>query len=193
MKSIITIVLALLCLFLVYLLYLNIQEPIKFQEEKTAREKVVINKLEDIRSAQEIYKAITDRYANSFDSLSLVLKNDSIPIEKILGDPDDPTGQDFIRTVTYVAAKDSLADMEIDISDLSSVPFGDGKRFSIDADTMTYQSTLVNVCEVGVRYKDFMGDYASKRYSKYDNSYNPDKMLKFGDMNSPNLSGNWGR
>ncbi len=193
MKSIITILLAVLSAFLVYLLYLNIQEPIKFQEVKTEREKAVIGKLEDIRTAQEMYKAITDKYAKNFDSLAYTLNTDSITIEKILGDPDDPTGQDFIRTEIRKSAKDSLDFLEVDISDLSTVPYGDGKTFTIAADTMTYQSTLVNVCQVGTRYKDFMGDYASRKYSKYDNSYNPDKMIKFGDMNAPNLSGNWGR
>jgi len=99
MKSIITLLLAVLSLFLVYLLYLNIQEPIKFQDEKKTRERAVISKLEDVRTAQELYKAITDKYSSSFDSLAYVLKNDSIPIEKIVGDPDDATGQGFIRTV----------------------------------------------------------------------------------------------
>jgi len=80
----------------------------------------------------------------------------------------------------------------VDINDLASVPLSD-EKFTIKADTMTYQSTLVNVTEVGTRYKSFMGEFASMKYTKYDNSYDPNKMMKFGDMNSPNLSGNWGR
>lgn len=193
MKSIISVVLILISLFLCYLLYLNIQEPIKFQEVKKEREKTVIKKLESVRTAQEFYKNITGRFASDFDSLTYTLKNDSITIERVEGDPDDPTGQGFIRTLIKKAAMDTLNILGVDISDLSSIPYTENKKFSIDADTMTYQSTLVNVVQVGTRYKDFMGDYASRKYSKYDNSYDPDKMIKFGDMNSPNLSGNWGR
>jgi hypothetical protein len=191
MKSVISIVLFLASLFLMYVLYLNIQEPIKFQNELTKREDAVIKKLEDVRKAQEFYKDITGRYSKSFDSLKYVLQTDSFSIEKVEGDPDDPTGQEFIRTIIKRSAIDSINKLGLDISNLGHVPFTDNEVFSIDADTMTYQSTLVNVTQVGTRYKAFMGPFASKKYSKYESSYNPDKMLKFGDMNTPNLSGNW--
>jgi hypothetical protein len=84
-----------------------------------------------------------------------------------------------------------MSNIKFDLTDLPSIPFGEGKSFTIEADTITYQSTLVNVCEVGTRWKDFMGEYASVKFSKYDNSYDPNKRMKFGDMNAPNLSGNW--
>jgi hypothetical protein len=190
MKSVISIVLFLASLFLMYLLFLNIQEPIKFQEELETRQSKVIKKLEDIRTAQEYYKDITGKYASSFDSLQYVLQTDSFRIIKVEGDPDDPNGE-FIKTLIMRSAKDSIDVVGLDISDLALIPFTDNDKFSIAADTLTYQSTLVNVTEVGTRYKNFMGPFASKKYSKYDNSYNPDKMLKFGDMTSPNLSGNW--
>jgi len=191
MKAAISIILFLASLFLVYLLFLNIQEPIKFQKVLTERKDVVIKKLEDIRKAQEVYKDITGKYASSFDTLQMVLKTDSLTIERVEGDPDDPTGAEFIRTLIKRSALDTLNYMNVDISDLASIPYTDNDKFSIDADTMTYQSTLVNVTQVGTRFKNFMGEYASRKYSKYDNSYDPDKMIKFGDMNSPNLSGNW--
>lgn len=190
MKSVISIVLFLASIFLMYLLFLNIQEPIKFQKELETRETKVIKKLEDIRKAQEYYKDITGKYANSFDSLKYVLQTDSFSIIKVEGDPDDPTSK-FIKTVIKRSAMDSIKSVGLDISDLASIPFTDNDKFSIEADTLTYQSTLVNVTQVGTRYKNFMGPFASKKYSKYDNSYDPDKMLKFGDMSSPNLSGNW--
>ncbi len=190
MKTIISLVLFLVSLFLMYLLFLNIQEPIKFQETKKIRKDAVVAKLEDVRTAQEFYRDIKGYFAKSFDSLQYVLKTDSFTIVRIEGDPDDPTGAEFIRTEIRKSAIDSINSIGLDISDLASIPFSD-KKFSIDADTMTYQSTLVNVTEVGTRWKDFMGDYADKKFKKYDNAYDPDAMLKFGDMNSPNLSGNW--
>ena len=157
MKSVISIVLFLASLFLMYVLYLNIQEPIKFQNELTKREDAVIKKLEDVRKAQEFYKDITGRYSKSFDSLKYVLQTDSFSIEKVEGDPDDPTGQEFIRTIIKRSAIDSINKLGLDISNLGHVPFTDNEVFSIDADTMTYQSTLVNVTQVGTRYKAFMG------------------------------------
>jgi len=191
MKSVISIILLLLSIFLMYLLFLNIQEPIKFQKELETRESAVIDKLENVRKAQEFHKDITGRYAKTFDSLKYVLQTDSFSIIKVEGDPDDASGEGFIKTIIKRSAMDSIKAIGLDITDLSHIPFSDNGKFTIAADTLTYQSTLVNVTEVGTRYKSFMGPFASKKYSKYDHSYNPDKLLKFGDMNTPNLSGNW--
>ena len=193
MKWIISIVLVLVIALLAYMLYLNIQEPIAFQAVKNAREDVVVDKLKEIRQAQEIYRDIKGQFAGDFDSLSYVLKNDSIKFENIIGDPDDPTGGEFIRTVTYSPAIDSVQALGLNLDSLRYIPFSEGGEFSIQADTLTYQSTLVSVVEVGTRWKEFMGEYGSIRYAKYDNSYDPNRMLKFGDMSAPNLTGNWER
>jgi len=194
MKTILTIFLVITAIFLSYLLYLNIKEPIEFGKIKNERHEAVIAKLEDIRTSQEVYRDITGEFAHNFDTLFQVLKTDSVTIEKVLGDPDDPTGTEFIRKYIRVSAMDSLANLGIPTLDgLDKLPYNTSKSFSIDADTMTYQSTLVNVCQVGTRWKDFMGEYGSAKYAKYDNSYDPNNMVKFGSMDSPNLSGNWGR
>jgi hypothetical protein len=66
-----------------------------------------------------------------------------------------------------------------------------GQEFQIAADVIEYQSTDVAVVEVGTKWASFMGEYASARFNKYDQKYNPNAMLKFGDLNKPNLSGNW--
>jgi len=107
-------------------------------------------------------------------------------------DPDDPTNADkFTKLVTYTPARDSIAGLGLgNVDSLKYVPFSGGKLFNIDADTLTYQSTLVSVTEVFTRWEDFMGKYASPRYSKYDSGYEPKAKLKFGDMSKPNLGGN---
>ena len=74
---------------------------------------------------------------------------------------------------------------------LPFVPYGGGARFTIQADTLTYQKTLVTVTEVGTQWKVFMGKYADTRYQRYDNLYFPNNLVKFGDMSGPNLGGNW--
>ena len=191
MKNIIIVVLILVIAFLTYALIEGIKEPIAFQKVKKERKEAVVAKLENIRKAQEFYRDITGEFANNFDSLEYVLKTDSFRIEKIIGDPDDPTGQEFQRIIIKKPAIDSINLIGLSIEDLSSVPFGDGAKFSIDADTLTYQSSLVHVTEVATRWKDFMGEYASKKYSKYDNSYDPNAAMKFGNMYAPSLAGSW--
>ncbi len=195
MRTGINILLILITAFLVYLLINSVREPISFSSELDRRKDAVIAKLKKIQTAQDVYRMVTGKYANNFDSLSSALNSGKIKIEKLDADPTDPTNQDkFIKTVSFREAKDSLYSLvgsPFNLDSLRYVPFGEGKTFSIDADTLTHQNNLVNVVEVGIKYKDFMGKFADEKYKKYDKFYDPEKLLKFGDMNSPNTNGNW--
>lgn len=195
MSKIINIVLILITLVLGYWLYSSIKDPIEFNQELERRKFEVIAKLKKIQAAQDIYRAATGKYAKSFDDLVAQINNGKIEIVKLENDPNDPTNQDkFIKTVSYVSAKDSIKSLlgDMDLNSLRYVPFTDNKiQFSIDADTLTQNNSVVNVVEVGTKYKDFMGPFGDPKYKKYDKFYDPEKLLKFGDMNSPNTNGNW--
>jgi hypothetical protein len=200
MKIVINVVLILLALLLGYLLYRSIEEPIRFRAEKQKRENAVIDKLQKIRTAQELYRGITGGFANDFDTLRYVLLNDSFTLVSVFGDPDDPTNTEaVIYDTTRRAAKDSIMSLEKnrlsldDLPKLEMVPFAKNAKFKMSADTLTYQQTLVHVVEVGTKYSNFMGTYATPIYRKYDDDYDTSRFLKFGDMNKPNLSGNWER
>jgi len=195
MKSVINIVLVVLIGVLIWVLISSISEPIRFKAEKNRREQAVIEKLMEIRTAQELYRSITGDFAKNFDTLKQVLTTDSFRIIQVFGDPDDPTNTEAIRYDTiYRSSADSIVFLGMNLDSLRYVPYGaPGTMFNIDADTLTYQSTLVQVVEVSVKRKDFMGPYADKKFARYDNSYDPESVLKFGDMGAPNLSGNWER
>ncbi len=190
MRLVLNIILILAIIGLAYLLYYNVKEPIAFRAEKTKREGQVVDRLKDIRTAQEIYKSITGTFAHSFDTLGQVLKTQDIPQFKVIGDPDNPDAGFSIDTL-YYDTRDSLAALEINIDSLRYVPYTTGETFLIDADTLTYQQTLVNVVEVGTPRTSFMGRFGSTKYQKYDKTYEPNSIIKFGNMNSPSLSGNW--
>jgi hypothetical protein len=193
MKVAISLVLVAAIAFLTYLLVINIKDPIRFMAEKDRREQAVIAKLKQVRTAQEFYRDITGSFANNFDTLKQVLNTGKFMIISVLGDPDDPNfdRNNLQYDTTYFAAIDSVRSLGINLDSLRFVPFGDGATFDIAADTITYQSTTVNVVEVGVPRKLFMGEYADPLYSKYDNRYDPNSRLKFGDLSTPNTSGNW--
>lgn len=192
MRLIINILLVLGIVLGIYLLYSSIQEPIAFNAEKAKREQAVIEKLTKIRQAQEMYRNITGHYASNFDTLAYVLKNGQFMIIQAFGDPDDPTNTEKIQRDTLLKpAKDSLLVLGWNVDSLRYVPYGDGQLFTIQADTMTYQSTLVDVVEVGVARKVFMGKFGDIRFAKYDDSYDPNAQLKFGNMFAPNTAGNW--
>jgi len=175
MKLVINIVLTLAILLLAYMLYSSIKEPIAFGEAKKLRKDAVVDKLQEIRKSQEIYRLIKGEFAGSFDQLSSVLNNDSIPTVKLVEDPEDPSNPEkFQKIITYSSAKDSLRGLGIgNIDSLQYIPFTDGLSFDIAADTLTYQQTLVSVTEVGTKWANFMGKYASPQYAKYDAGYEP--------------------
>jgi hypothetical protein len=195
MRRIVNVVLVLIALILGIWLFKSIQDPIEFQAEKEKRKEAVVSVLKKIQTAQDMYRNIVGSYAGSFDTLSKVLMTSEITLEKLEADPTDPTNQDkFIRTIIKKPAKDSLFHLlggVINLDSLRYIPYGEGKTFSIEADTIVQQSQKVYVVEVGTKYKDFMGEFASPRYKKYDALYDPEKSLKFGDLNSANTSGNW--
>ncbi len=186
---------------LVWVLIDSIREPIKFKAEKERRKTAVVDRLVQIRGLQDIYRDVTGEFASDFDSLRQVIQTGKVQKISVFGDPDAKDATDAIRyDTTFEAAMVSVRQfeenmkMEINLDSISYVPFSKkGAQFDIWADTLTYQSTLVNVVEVSTTWKEFMGPFASNRYRKYDDNYDPSAPLKFGDRNAPNTSGNWER
>lgn len=195
MRLVLNVILLLIAAALAYLLYTSIKEPIAFDNEKNRRKDIVVEKLETIRTAQEMYRDITGQFAPNFDTLVDVLTNGRFMRVAVIGDPDDPnfTGEIEYDT-SYTNAIDSVRTIGMDLASLRYVPqFKDTEQseFRIAADTIEYQSTTVAVVEVGTAWSTFMGPYADNRFSKYDQKYSPNNIIKFGDLNKPNLSGNW--
>ncbi|MBX2817172.1 MAG: hypothetical protein KTR24_14285 [Saprospiraceae bacterium] len=195
MRLLINLLLIALIIGLGYLLVHSIEEPIKFKAEKDRRENAVVEKLLDIRKMQEFYRDISGgAFAPSFDTLKQVLETGEFMEIKALGDPDDPRNTEAVTyDTTFTPAIDTIVAMGINLDSLRYVPFSDGAVFSVVADTLTYQSTKVNVVQVNTPRSSFMGPYADPRFAQYDNSYNPNSLIGFGDLTKPNLSGNWER
>jgi hypothetical protein len=196
MKIAVNLLLVALIGFLAYLLYVNIEEPIKFMKVKTQRERAVVDKLMVIRQAQDYYRSITGSFADNFDTLAHVLSTKDFMIINVMGDPDDPNFDisQITYDTSYFPAIDSMNSMGINLDSLRFVPFAPvGTEFEIQADTIEYQKTMVHVVEVGVIRSKFMGTYGDVRFQKYDSRYKPNARLKFGDMSTPNTAGNWER
>lgn len=90
MKKIINIVLAVCIVGLVYIVVCSIMGPIKFDQEKSMRDRAVINRLIDIRSAQvEFHAQNQSRYTASFDSLIEFVKTARLPLINKIGELSD--------------------------------------------------------------------------------------------------------
>jgi len=192
MRLLINLLLAAVVIGLVWTLISSIQEPIAFKAEKERRERAVIERLMDVRTAQDLFRSIKGGFSPTFDSLKEVLSTDSFAVVKVTGDPDDPNFTGTIEYDTILSpAIDSIRTLGLNLDSLAFVPYSGGATFEIAADTITYQKTTVNVVEVGIPRRVFMGKFKDKRFAKYDQAYDPNKPIKFGNMNAPNLSGNW--
>ncbi len=189
-RVIFNLLLMILIAVLGYILFTTVREPIKFQALKSERETAIVNKLLEVRTAQEIYRSVTGKFAGSFQELADTLKYGKFTLISVNGDPDDPESVITYDT-TYSAVIDSITSMGLDVDNLSKVPMVDGLEFEIKADTASYQMTTVDVVEVGVAYEKFMGEFADAKYKKYDAMYDPKKKIKFGSLSKPILTGSW--
>jgi hypothetical protein len=199
MKVVINSLLAIGTLILSYLLYSSIQEPIEFKDFKEAREFDVRRHLEDVARAQEAYKSIKGRFAPSWDSLELVLTQDSFKTVIIIGDPDDiKSGKTVQKQITYTPVGDSINRILRTVKDVKKL------RYVPNANTANtefkIQSAILKddsgnetpVFEASTIIENYMGEkFKDKKYSLYDDTYDPKSLRKVGDMYQPKTTGNW--
>ena len=67
----------------------SVMKPMEFDKEKSAREKVAIQRLKDLRTIQTAFKSETGHYAGTFDSLKMFYNTGSIQVEMQVGSMDD--------------------------------------------------------------------------------------------------------
>ncbi|MEL6358613.1 MAG: hypothetical protein AAFQ01_01590 [Bacteroidota bacterium] len=182
-----------MAIFIGFLLYQSIKEPIAFKNDREVREDAVKERLKDIRTVQEMFQDVTGKYAHTFDTLESVVRTDTFTRIRVMGDPDDPTftGEITFDTIRTRAVIDSVNALGINLDNLRFVPFGeDEATFNIEAKVIDYENTRQPVVQVGTTYDVFMGRYDA-RFKRYDNKYDPNQVIKFGDLTKPSVSGSW--
>lgn len=193
-KIIVQVVLWIVIIVLAILIFRSITDPLKFQNEFKHRQTAVIEKLKNIRSAEQMFLQINNRYTANWDSLADFIDNGKIPIIKLTADPNDTTFTVFFRdTVGYKIVKDSIFK---DISNFNSkelkyIPYSDitgtpKDTFFIRVDKINKGNVWVNTIEVSAPYKSFLKDYDLDRYG-----VDPEGVLKFGSITEPITDGNW--
>lgn len=179
-----------------WFVYQSIMEPVKFRNEKRAREIKVIEKLKDIRTSQNIYRHVKGSYSNNFDSLVSFLTVAEIPVVKMVPDPEDTTFTKTINdTIGYIRVSDSLFKNKwYKLSDLSLIPFSGGIKFEMDADTIQRGGVDVHVFEVLAPYSAYLKGLDEQTIinliaKQEDIEKYPG--LKVGSLVEPSTDGNW--
>ena len=208
MKKLIQIILALVIAALVYVIYMQISTPIRFENEQKAREKAVIEHLKDIRTAQRQFKSKYQRFTADFDTLINFVLHEQIEGERKIYDEDDSVGMALLKKMRKknvekfsYSVKDSMFKhlTPEQVANLRYIPFTNNQtQFLLDAGSlMTESKVVIPVVECKAPYIAFLDTVAYRQeiINLVDNCLNNlDKYpgLKFGSMEGGNNeAGNW--
>lgn len=210
MKRLFQILLAVVIVYLVYVIYGQIATPIRFEEEKAKKEALVIERIKDIRTAQRAYKSKYQRFTSSFDTLADFVLNDSIVLERKIVDEDDSVAMAMLKKSGKknveqfnVAAIDTIFSPKKltreDVLNLRYIPTTNNQaEFIMEAGAITTESKVViPVVECRAPYKSFLDTVAYRQefinlVDDQVNNYNRYPGIKFGSMEGGNNeAGNW--
>lgn len=196
-KTLIQLALFVVIVALGYMVFESVMEPVRFNKEKQQREKVVIERLKDIRSSQFIYKQLTGAYASSFDTLIKFLKVAEIAVVKIVPDPNDTTYTLTINdTVGYIKVADSLFSKHANFtySMLTTIPFSGGDYFVMQADTIERGGVEVHVFEAKAPFTSYLKGMDEQTIINFISKFEDIERfpgLRVGSMTEPSTDGNW--
>ncbi len=200
MKKVLTfIILPLLIIYLGYVLYSSIQEPVQFDNAKKFREQVAVERLKDIRTLQVAYKSKYGKFTGSFDTLINFYKNDSLTVIKQVGSMDDSLAvaqKRVYRDSIQIMVRDTLLKGRGNFVDsIKFIPFSGG-------DTMLLKSVVKKVSGVNVPLFEASAPFdvllrgldrqliVNLNAERNDTGRYPG--LKVGDVDVPNNNaGNW--
>lgn len=211
-KLIIQILLAIVIVFLGYQCYESIMVPQRFQNIKKQRYDRIIEKLKDIRTAQEAYRGEKGHYTASFDSLINFIKYDSVSIIYSIGTLTDEQIESgmteaegikkgiIIRERRKVSALENVFGKDYPIDNLRYVPFTNKKyQFKMGAGSIKTDSGIeVPVFEARISNKEIF-ENLDPIYEEYILQENGERLrlkkypgLKVGDLQEANNNvGNW--
>ncbi|MEG1738179.1 MAG: hypothetical protein RR137_08605 [Odoribacter sp.] len=211
-KLIIQILLAGLIIFLGYKCYNSIMIPQRFTEIKKQRYEKIIQRLKDIRTAQDAYKGVYGKYTGNFDTLIYFIKFDSVKVVRSIGalsDDDIEKGiteaqaikdGTIIRDTVKVSALENVFGKDYAADDLRYIPFTKKKyQFKMGASSVFTDSGVeVPIFEARISNMEIFEDIRNQ-YNDQLLEENGERMrlnkypgLKVGDLKEANNNaGNW--
>ena len=209
MKKAIQFFLGLVIVALIYVITMQIYNPLSFEKQVKERNAEVIVKLKDIRAAERAYKSKYQRFTNNFDSLIHFVLNDSLEMERKFVDEDDSVAMAQLKKAGKknvekysIAVIDTIFNprklSKEDVNNLRYIPHTHNVEFILAAaKIMTGAHVLVPVVECRAPYKSYLDTVAYRQniinlIDDRVNNFNAYAGLKFGSMEgSNNEAGNW--
>lgn len=210
MKKLFQIILAVAIVGLVYVIYVQISTPIRFDKETKAKKAQVIDRIKDIRTAQRAFKSKYQHFTASFDSLSAFVLTDTLELERKIVDEDDSaamamlkkSGKKNIEKFKIAVIDTIFAPKKVTRQDVENFRFipgtGNKAQFIMEAGIITTESKVViPVVECRAPYKMFLDTVAYRQeiinlIDDEMNNFNRYPGVKFGSMEAGNNeAGNW--
>ena len=210
MKKLFQIIIAVAIVGLVYVIYVQISTPIRFDKETKAKKAQVIDRIKDIRTAQRAFKSKYQHFTASFDSLSAFVLTDTLELERKIVDEDDSaamamlkkSGKKNIEKFKIAVIDTIFAPKKVTRQDVENFRFipgtGNKAQFIMEAGIITTESKVViPVVECRAPYKAFLDTVAYRQevinlIDEEQNNFNRYPGVKFGSMDSGNNeAGNW--
>lgn len=210
MKKLFQIILVVAIVGLVYVIYVQISTPIRFDKETKAKKAQVIDRIKDIRTAQRAFKSKYQHFTASFDSLSAFVLTDTLELERKIVDEDDSaamamlkkSGKKNIEKFKIAVIDTIFAPKKVTRQDVENFRFipgtGNKAQFIMEAGIITTESKVViPVVECRAPYKAFLDTVAYRQevinlIDEEQNNFNRYPGVKFGSMDSGNNeAGNW--
>ncbi|MGB1248787.1 MAG: hypothetical protein ACPG4Z_07860 [Chitinophagales bacterium] len=169
---------------LAFWLYKIIQEPVVYQAGFDVQETATVDRMKDIREAQNYYIEVHGTYSNNWDSLINTIKYDEIMEIKTIGNPDDTlevtTYDTIMRPINELVAFNGTDNVD----SLKYIPYSKGEIFKLEANVIKVQRVNIPVYQV-IAYKE-----------NYLMDLNPDfvrleKDLIMGSLTEASDAGNW--
>ncbi len=206
MRTVLQIVLWIVCVVLGYLIYKSVTGPIEFAKVKEERYAAVIAKLKDIRNAQEAHKTVTGRYADNFNNLisfvdtaeyTITQKRDSSYMKYNETYQIDMLEEvQIIDTLGFVSVKDSLFKNSDRYKRMAQVPYAqNNETFEMKADVIEKGGYKAPVFEVKVPKDVLLYDQPTDLVARENTQVSVEEVngpfIKVGSLSEVSTSGNW--
>lgn len=206
MKKVLTAVLWIVSILLGYLIYQSIMAPIEFNKTREERFTAVIERLKEIKVAQEAYKTVNGKYAGDFEGLVQFIDTAEFTITQQRDSSfmrynrvyriDMQVDTVVIDTLGRVSIKDSLFKNSMSYKELMNVPYGqNGETFELKADIITKGNFQVPVFMASVKKDVVLYDQPEDLRLK-ENTHNSieevnGNQIVVGSLTEVSTSGNW--
>ncbi len=208
MRLVFQLLLWIVIIFLGYLVFNTVYEPIQFDKVKEKRYAKVIDRLRDIRTAQLAHEEVTGTFAKDFPGLIKFIdtakfvntqRRDTTVLDqeykKTYG-VDKYKDIVLIDTLGYTSVKDSLFKNSDRYKNMMDVPVeGANAKFEMDAGSITKNDSKIPVFVVKIAKDKILYDQNKDLVNQEDQVISVDgvngEYIQVGSMEEVNTSGNW--